>query len=113
MTTKLTNYLKLIPLYLGIWVFCLSIPNISFGNITTNIDVEAVSVTGTVTSAEDGEPLIGVTVSIKESSVGVTTDIDGKYSINAEETDVLVFSYVGMKTQEIAINGQTFVFFIF
>ncbi|NJN78370.1 MAG: SusC/RagA family TonB-linked outer membrane protein [Saprospiraceae bacterium] len=109
MTTKLTNYLKTIPLFIGIWLISLCIPNLSYGNttITSNNSSPTAVVTGTVTSAEDGEPLIGVTVRVKASTSGVITDIDGNYSIKAEATDVLVFSYTGMETQEIAINGQT------
>lgn len=107
MTVKLTNYLKTIPLYLGIWVFCLSIPSFSFGYTITPDEDKVISVTGKVTSAEDGEALIGVAVSIKEKNTGVTTDIDGNYSIKAEENDILVFSYIGMKMQEVPVNGRT------
>lgn len=109
MTTKLTNYFKTIPLYLGLWLISMAIPTLSFGNVTDLETNPTMTITGTVMSAEDNEPLIGVTVMVKESTNGVITDIDGKYSITAEGTDVLVFSYTGMKTQEIAINGQSVV----
>lgn len=66
------------------------------------------TVTGTVTSAEDGEPLIGVTILIKNTNQGTVTDIDGSYSITVEDGDaVLVFSYTGYTTQEIAVGNQT------
>lgn len=53
-------------------------------------------VTGTV-SDETGEPLPGVTVLVKGSSVGTSTDIDGNYAINAPEQATLTFTYVGMR----------------
>ena len=63
-------------------------------------------VKGTVTSAADGEPLIGVTVMVKNSSVGTATDLDGNYSIEAQKGAVLVFSYVGMQQREIQVDSQ-------
>lgn len=64
-------------------------------------------VTGTVTDAADGTPLPGVTVIVKGSSSGTSTDATGKYELNVAENAVLVFSYVGMKTQEAAVAGRT------
>jgi len=59
-------------------------------------------------SDSNGEPLPGVTVVIKGTTVGTITDIDGKYSIpNVPADATLQFSFVGMKTQEIALNGQS------
>lgn len=57
---------------------------------------------------EWGEPVIGLTVYIKGTSVGVTTDLDGRYSISTGGRDkvVLVFSYVGLEPQEIKVTGQ-------
>lgn len=57
--------------------------------------VAARQVKGTVTD-EAGEPLAGVTVLVKGSSVGTSTDIDGHYSIDAPEQATITFSYVGM-----------------
>ncbi|MCB0600923.1 MAG: carboxypeptidase-like regulatory domain-containing protein [Saprospiraceae bacterium] len=51
------------------------------------------TITGTVTDAESGEPLIGANIVIKGTSTGNVTDIDGTYSIQANMGDVLVFSY--------------------
>lgn len=62
-------------------------------------------VTGTVTDS-DGEPLIGVSVTVAGSQEGVTTDLDGNYSITTDSKSKLRFSYIGYKTQEIAVNGQ-------
>ena len=52
-----------------------------------------------VVSGDNGKPLSGVSVQVKGSTRGTTTDASGKFSINASESDVLVFSYVGYETQ--------------
>jgi len=66
------------------------------------------TVTGTVLSGEDNSPLIGVTVLVKGTSQGTVTDMDGKYSISVAGDDaVLVFSYVGFKTQEVTVGSQS------
>ncbi len=68
---------------------------------------QAQTVTGVVKS-ETGETLPGVTVLIKGTTVGTITDVDGKYTINVEnKTQVLVFSFVGMASQEIVVGDQT------
>jgi len=69
------------------------------------ISADTLTVTGTVTSASDGEPLIGVTVQVKGTAAGTSTDIDGNYSIKAETGQTLVFSYVGMTQREITVTG--------
>ena len=63
-------------------------------------------VTGTVTDASDGTPLPGVTIVIKGTITGTSTDIDGHYALNVPGDVVLVFSFVGMKSQEIAIGTK-------
>ncbi|MGS2761014.1 SusC/RagA family TonB-linked outer membrane protein [Sinomicrobium sp. M5D2P9] len=64
-------------------------------------------ITGQVTSASDGQPLPGASVIIKGTTKGVITDFDGNYELETGSPDaVLVFSYVGFKSQEIAINGK-------
>ncbi len=64
-------------------------------------------VTGTVTD-ENSDAIIGATISIKGTSAGAITDIDGKYSIEVpEEATTLVFSYIGFATQEVEITGTT------
>ena len=65
-------------------------------------------VTGTVTLAEDGSALPGVSILVKGTTIGVSTDFDGNYSIEVPSADtVLVFSFVGETTQEIAVNGRS------
>lgn len=66
---------------------------------------EAKVYTGTVYSAADGEPLIGATVAVKNGGVGVSTDIDGEFSIDIpEKAKTLVIRYVGMEPIEIAVG---------
>lgn len=64
-------------------------------------------VTGTVTSQDDGEPVIGATIQVKGATIGVVTDIDGKFSIkNVPATAKLLrISYVGMETVEVPIKS--------
>jgi len=65
------------------------------------------TVTGTVLD-NTGEAVIGASVVEKGKSVGVTTDLDGKFSIRVSKSNVtLVISYVGMETQEVALAGRT------
>jgi TonB-linked SusC/RagA family outer membrane protein len=56
---------------------------------------------------QDGEPLIGVTVRVKESATGTVTDIDGNFQIDAPANGILLVSYVGFKDREIAVNGRS------
>ncbi|SDS52574.1 TonB-dependent receptor [Gramella sp. MAR_2010_147] len=63
------------------------------------------TVTGTVVD-EDGLPLPGVSVFEKNTSNGTQTDFDGNYSLDLEPGDLLVFSYVGFKPQEITIGAS-------
>ena len=60
-------------------------------------------VTGVVTSADDGQPVIGASVVVKGTTHGTITDVNGKFSLNLPANEkTLVFSYVGMVTQELA-----------
>ena len=68
------------------------------------------SVTGTVTSSDDGGTLPGVSVVVEGTSLGTTTDMDGKFSLSVPaDATALVFSFVGMETQTVAFTGQTVV----
>jgi TonB-linked SusC/RagA family outer membrane protein len=61
-------------------------------------------------SSTDGEPVPGVTIVIKGSTIGTVADADGKYSLNNVPSDAtLVFSFVGMKTQEIPVADRTII----
>ena len=65
------------------------------------------AISGTVVSAQDGEPIIGAAVKVKGSTQGVVTNLDGQFSINVLAGTTLVFSYVGMQAKEAAAkNGM-------
>ena len=65
-------------------------------------------VTGTVTSLEDGMGVPGATVLVKGTTIGTATDIDGKYSINIPAgSNVLVFTFVGLTSQEVNIGNRS------
>lgn len=70
------------------------------------VQAQEQTVTGTVID-EGGVPLPGATIQIKGASKGTTTDFDGNYSIKAISSDILVFSFIGYASQEIAVKGQT------
>ena len=63
------------------------------------------TVTGTVTTKDDGLPLPGATVIVKGTSRGQQTDFDGKYSIQVSQGEVLTISYVGMKSAQITVGA--------
>ena len=66
------------------------------------------SVQGKVSDAKDGSPMPGVNVVLKGTTNGTVTDADGKYTINLPDQDgVLIFSFIGLVTQEIQIGQQT------
>ncbi|MBC3846544.1 TonB-dependent receptor [Winogradskyella echinorum] len=75
--------------------------------ISTSFLFAQTVVTGTVRLSEDNSPLPGVSVIVKGTNVGAVTDFDGVYSITVPSNEnILVFSYLGYKTQEIAIDGK-------
>ncbi|MDR0295553.1 MAG: carboxypeptidase-like regulatory domain-containing protein [Prevotellaceae bacterium] len=62
-------------------------------------------VSGVVTDA--GEPLVGATVAVESGKAYAMTDANGRYTISVPADAVLVFTYTGMTTQKIAVNGRT------
>ena len=66
-------------------------------------------ITGTVVSAADGEPLIGVSVKVKGGKTGAVTDLNGKFKINTQAGTTLVFSYIAMETVERAAKNGMYV----
>ncbi len=84
---------------LPVLAFCLTLMTANAQNLT---------LTGIVTSSNDGEPLIGASVVEKGTKNGAATDIDGKYSIKTKVGATLTFSYVGYKSRDIkVVNGST------
>lgn len=67
------------------------------------------TVSGVVTSSTDGEPLIGVSVRVKETSDGTITNLDGQYSVKVRSGETLIFSYVGHLEQEIKVGNQSII----
>lgn len=64
-------------------------------------------VSGTVTDAENGQPLLGVTVRVQGTDIGTTTGNDGRYTIFAGDGDVLTFTYLGYTTQAISVGASS------
>lgn len=64
-------------------------------------------VKGVVTSADDGQPLPGVSVYIKGTQSGTLSDVNGTYSLKVPAGSTLVFSFVGMETQEVVVTSNT------
>jgi TonB-linked SusC/RagA family outer membrane protein len=88
------------PLYMMLVYCCMCFP--------TLLSAQNRTVTGTVTAAENGEPLLGVTIQVKGTNKGTTTGVKGEYSIVVSNSDVaLIFRFVGYLPQEAPISGQT------
>ncbi|NOZ47081.1 MAG: SusC/RagA family TonB-linked outer membrane protein [Chlorobi bacterium] len=86
---------KILPLFIGIFA-------LSF------VYAQERTITGTVTSSDDGSTLPGVSVVVKETTVGTITDMNGKYSLQVpEDATILEFSFVGMITEEAEIGDKT------
>ena len=76
--------------------------------VTTVLQQQKHTITGTILTGDTNEPAIGATVYLRNSTIGTVTDVNGKYSITIEGIGgVLEFSYIGYKKQEVAVTGQT------
>ncbi|WP_297089506.1 SusC/RagA family TonB-linked outer membrane protein [uncultured Draconibacterium sp.] len=90
--------MKKIAIFLSILLF--------MGNLVANAQTK--TLTGTVTSAEDDAPIPGVSVSVKGTTLGTITNLDGGFELKApDDAKTLVFSFIGMKVQEVEIGSQT------
>ncbi|MCP9766906.1 SusC/RagA family TonB-linked outer membrane protein [Lacihabitans sp. LS3-19] len=67
---------------------------------------QSVNVSGRITSSDDKSALPGVSVAVKGTSKGVTTDADGNYKITASKGDVLLFSFIGFTSQSVTVGSQ-------
>lgn len=65
------------------------------------------TITGKVTSSDDGSGIPGANVIVKGTNIGAITDADGNFSVSASDNSVLVFSFVGYQSQEVAVGTQT------
>src|SRR5437870_9886924 len=79
--------------------------------LLTSAPAVAQTVTGRVTNSADGSALPGVSVLVKGTTNGTTTDTNGDYSIKPSDAAdaVLVFSFIGFASQEISVGGKTVV----
>ena len=68
---------------------------------------QEVQISGVVKSAADNLPMPGASVIIKGTVTGTTTDINGKYTLKANVGQVLVFSFMGTTSQEVAVNATS------
>lgn len=90
--------MKKIALFLSILLF--------MGTLVANAQTR--NITGTVTSAEDSQPIPGVSVSVKGTTLGTITNIDGFFDLKVpEDAKALVISFVGMKTQTIELSSTS------
>ncbi|MEN8119303.1 MAG: SusC/RagA family TonB-linked outer membrane protein [Bacteroidota bacterium] len=85
--------------------------NLSYSILKDNLIVIApskfsIEITGKVID-EEGNPITGAAISIKGGTVGTITDMNGAYSIEATEGDILVFSFIGYQSKEIIVENQT------
>lgn len=100
---------KLLFFSLAIASLFILAPDINAGqaSILSTSQTKNTLVKGTVKDAS-GEPLIGVSVSVKgKSGIGTITDINGNFSIQCDANDILVFSYIGYATLEFPVNGKS------
>ncbi|AFK03697.1 TonB-dependent receptor plug [Emticicia oligotrophica DSM 17448] len=65
------------------------------------------TISGVVTAKQDGQPMTGVSISIKGTTSGTTTNDQGRYTIKASSKNTLVFSFIGFKTKEVLVGNQT------
>lgn len=80
------------------FLLVVSVCFIAFGQVLA----QSQTISGTVLNAADDEPIIGASVQVKGTSKGTITDTDGKFSVEVEPNSVLVVSFIGMSTQEVA-----------
>ncbi len=82
-----------------VFVYCLFVSMVAFSQNRP--------VTGTVTGDDDGMTIPSVSVMIKGKGQGTQTDINGKFALAVSPNDILVFTYVGYQTLEVAVGNQT------
>ncbi|MEI6275088.1 MAG: TonB-dependent receptor [Prolixibacteraceae bacterium] len=76
--------------------------------LVINVQAQDITIRGKVVAATDNSPLPGVSVIVKGTTNGVTTDTEGKFSLKVPSNmKTLVFSFLGMNTQEVVITGKT------
>ena len=69
--------------------------------VSTSMAFAQTQVSGTVVSAEDGEPIIGASIKVAGTNTGTVTDVDGKFSLNVAKNAILEITYIGMNKKEV------------
>ena len=82
-------------MYKKLFLFCMLLPSF--------VIAQQITLKGNVIDDDSNESLPGVTLLIKGTSLGTSTDFDGNFTISSKVGDTLVVSFLGMKTQEIGI----------
>ena len=100
-STKVGLAMRLILLFMA-----MSLVQVNAANAFSIEKVQQNPVKGKVLSSSDGMGMPGVNVTVKGTTIGVTTDADGNYTLNAPADAVLVFSFVGYEKQEVAVGGR-------
>lgn len=103
---------KLIPNWWGLMAFLLMMASFINSRAESNPgliskEMRFVEVKGTVYDADNGETIPGVNVLEQGTSNGTITDLDGSFTLEVADNAVLVFSFVGYMTQEVAVQGQS------
>lgn len=83
---------------LGCFLLCVMFTATAFAQQKT--------IKGTVVDVT-GEPLIGVNVAVKGTTIGIITDIDGNYTLEVPSKSTIVFSYIGYQAQEVPVGNQS------
>jgi TonB-dependent starch-binding outer membrane protein SusC len=78
-----------------------------FSFVALTAVAQEVKITGKVTSSEDGSAVPGANVVVKGTSTGTVTDSDGAYTLSVKSDAILIFSFIGYKTLEVAVGGRT------
>ncbi len=103
---KFNYYIKNITRHLLFVILSATVLFAYFGAVAQTVNGQ--NVQGVVTSSADGTALPGLSIIIKGTTTGTVTNFDGKYNIEVSRNDaVLVFSFIGFKTQEIAVQGKS------
>ena len=68
---------------------------------------QEITLRGVITSADDRQPLPGVSIVVKGTTTGTVTDFDGNYVLQVPSDAVIQYSFIGMRSQEIAVNNRT------
>jgi len=84
------------------WIFLLTL----FLCLKITANAQDIIVSGKVTDQKSGEPLIGVSVKLRETNVGVATDENGNYSLKSPKNGTLIITYVGYETSNVTVNNR-------